>query len=1171
MFDDSVAATRLGSGEIFVLGNVGRVVLVDPTTNTASEVTPPQPGVSYPRGIPVIALPSGKVLVADTHHWQIWDPSSNAFSAAGDGPVPPNTPGCALLPSGKVLVAGGGTAAVEIYDPESRTFTPAGALAQPRGNQPALTVLRSGEVLIVGGDGSIPVAPPPEIFDPRLLTSRPAAATTVARNAPTSTLLPNGRVLVVGGAGGLPSRSAELLDPQEAISTSIATAATARDQFTMTALPSGRVLIAGGSRARPASAELFDPVNNVFTAAGDMNRGRSGHAAAVLASGALITGGGDDADTQVSAEVYSAENDVFVPVGPMHEGRTLHAMTPLGDGRVLVTGGVASDQKTEIQSAEIFDPATSTFTTTGPMTRARGNHAAVLLPPPSGQVLVLGTYQDGSTSVESFDPATRTFSAAGSMAVARHGPSAAVLPSGQVLIAGGDDQGSSELYDLASGTSRLLAATPVFPPRPALTLLPDGDVLAIGGVATNSIGYLFHATGKYETVGPTAGSRLSPAATALPSGGVFLYGGSDPRAEMYLPDTRTFKFLSSQVLGRDVTLTPLANGTVLVTGGAVDGTPTPVATAQIYDSTQEPRSIGPMSVPRLGHTATLLANGEALIAGGLATPIDPVASTERYPGGGASFVPGRSMTHARAFHTATPLASGLILFVGGIDQDGQPTASAELYDPASGNFRATGALVNARSHHAAVLLSSGQVLVAGGQTYSGVGQVIDATHSEIYDPTAGTFSVGAGTFEISRASAATTSGGAVLVGGGELGAGPNTLSLAPLFSIDGNLTARRLGFFSAAAIVGLVDGTVAICSVDSCAVSDGTQTATGYAPSGVIDDRFSATATRTGAGDVFVMSSFDVNPALANKPTLHPLWWNPLPARVVRPTITGAPAVAVAGVEVQLHGTRFTRPSAAGSEGAGPRLDVIPTAVFAPADGSAAVASKVTAWSDTSMTWVPPTTVHRGPGWVHVVVQGVPSNGAFLELQAAASGTACTRDTDCATGVCAAGVCCNRPCGACETCRAALQGPGGRDGICRAVAADTDPANACDLAPAGTCGLTGVCDGNGACARDPDGTSCGTDGRCAGGVCCGTGGCLTPCASTLDCPQGSVCLASRICGAAEFPGQAMDSGGCALGAGHSPSWAALAAVSTLAMRRRKRRQRDCNERQSVGEHPRSFR
>src|SRR5436190_22150114 len=59
-----------------------------------------------------------------------------------------------LLTSGKVLVAGGGTANAELFDPATKTFSQTGSMEASRTYHTA-TLLNNGKVLIVGGsDGN---------------------------------------------------------------------------------------------------------------------------------------------------------------------------------------------------------------------------------------------------------------------------------------------------------------------------------------------------------------------------------------------------------------------------------------------------------------------------------------------------------------------------------------------------------------------------------------------------------------------------------------------------------------------------------------------------------------------------------------------------------------------------------------------------------------------------------------------------------------------------------------------------------------------------------------------------------------------------------------------------------------------------------------------------------
>jgi hypothetical protein len=101
------------------------------------------------------------------------------------------------------------------------------------------------------------------------------------------------------------------------------------------------------------------------------------------------------------------------------------------------------------------------------MLQNRAFHSAALLP--NGQVLLAGGYSlidsPGQTSVfdsaEIFDPPTRTFGSTGSMHTPRYSNYAVALPSGKVLVAGGDFPSPSptaEPFDPASGTFALTGA-----------------------------------------------------------------------------------------------------------------------------------------------------------------------------------------------------------------------------------------------------------------------------------------------------------------------------------------------------------------------------------------------------------------------------------------------------------------------------------------------------------------------------------------------------------------------------------------------------------------------------------------------------------------------------------------------------------------------------------------
>lgn len=116
-------------------------------------------------------------------------------------------------------------------------------------------------------------------------------------------------------------------------------------------------------------------------------------------------------------------------------------------------------------------------------------------------------------------------------------------------------------------------------------------------------------------------------------------------------------------------------------------------------------------------------------------------------------------------------------------------------------------------------------------------------------------------------------------------------------------------------------------------------------------------------------------------------------------------------------------------------------------------------------------------------------------------GSPCQNQSQCPVGFCVDGVCCIEACvGPCRSCNQP-----GRAGRCLLFAAGTDPENECPAQSAESCGTTGTCDGQGACALHPAGTAC-SNAYCQGdvlvvaGSCNGAGDCIET--KPVDCRPG---------------------------------------------------------------------
>jgi len=341
------------------------------------------------------------------------------------------------------------------------------------------------------------------------------------------------------------------------------------------------------------TAMLFGAQHSMASVStGQTTVARLGSSSTSIAGGKVLVAGGytwiNSVSTKLnSSEVFDPATETFTPVAAMAVARERHAAVALRDGRVLVIGGYGNNT-VRLASAEIYDPASDSWHTTGPMTSPRSELAARLLP--DGRVLVYG---DGNGSAagktEVFDPVTETFSASGMLLRAAFLATPAVLDDGRVLLMGG--------YLMTTPTT-YLASVQMWDP----------------------------VSGLWSEAAPMNFARAYASAVTLANGKVLVAGGRGDTfpaaAELYDPQTGTFSVTGALAVPRMLSVLQRLDDGVVTIGGLASNYALEPAIERYDVATGLWSTVGKMAFPRRDHGLHVLPGSRVLSVGGTATPTE---------------------------------------------------------------------------------------------------------------------------------------------------------------------------------------------------------------------------------------------------------------------------------------------------------------------------------------------------------------------------------------------------------------------------------------------------------------------------------------------------------------------------------------------------------------------
>src|SRR6267142_4496727 len=323
--------------------------------------------------------------------------------------------------------------------------------------------------------------------------------------------------------------------------------ATKTDQTSAVLLSGGKVLKVGGNAPTSAQCQLLSAGSWVTT--GSIAVAKTMVILVKLQNNTILAFGGltDPGANTVSAtaEIYDPATELWTATGSLNEARALSAFWLLNNGQVLVAGGMNFSAGNLSQTSALYDPNLGTSAFTGSLSEVKGSAGYVIV---SGIPYIIGgaNLTTARKAVEKYSVAGGTWSALADMPfnMSNDGVNNCIdLLNGTILTIGGrnhpftsagGDLATCALYNIAGNTWSTTGALHVSRLENMVWHLTDARAFTAGGFNTNDTVFLKScesydpATAIWYTEGDlTVGTAISQmnANVTLANGKPLLIGG----------------------------------------------------------------------------------------------------------------------------------------------------------------------------------------------------------------------------------------------------------------------------------------------------------------------------------------------------------------------------------------------------------------------------------------------------------------------------------------------------------------------------------------------------------------------------------------------------------------------------------------------------------------------